>query len=373
MTSASALAADGGQRACFVRRVHDALAVLLALHATHMPGAAQAQSAASIELSWQAPLECPTDEDVRKRIVALVGSKQQPSAAVRAEAVVTRISPAKMQLRLVTRAAGVTGHRTLEGASCDALAGAAAVHVALLLQSRAGSSAPSDAASQPRPSLQAGERPKGPRVEAEAVASRTSARWSRSTAELSASDAGTSPPERAAVAEPVLQPLLQIPAVAIGFGPSTRPSLGATLAAGISLRRWYVTAEGTLRLQQTWSAADRLEVGAHVGHGSITGRACRALATGTIGLAPCVSISIEHLWARGVGSHIVPETARATWAALGLGVQARFRAARVINLLGSADVQLHGSRARISLDGVGVLGQLSVVALQLRFGVEWIL
>jgi hypothetical protein len=89
-------------------------------------------------------------------------------------------------------------------------------------------------------------------------------------------------------------------------------------------------------------------------------------------LAPCATLSIEHLSARGQGTHISAHTTQTTWVAAGLGAQARVHVASWLNLLLGVEGEIETARPRLFLDGVGEVATLLPVAASMSLGSEWI-
>jgi len=93
----------------------------------------RAQDLATVDFAWSAPAGCPPDAAVRAEIGKLLGGPIEGRARedLRVRAVVER-----RELWLVTLdtlAGGTAGHRTLESATCEGLASATALIVALII------------------------------------------------------------------------------------------------------------------------------------------------------------------------------------------------------------------------------------------------
>ncbi|HKU39630.1 MAG TPA: hypothetical protein VJR89_15830, partial [Polyangiales bacterium] len=137
MTSLSAAPAERKRRSGQYATTLAAWSVLFVSSPTH------AQGPERVDLTWQAPADCPSAAEVRARIHQLVGATTANGSRLRARAVVTRNPDGRFHLRLLVEMDEVTGERHIEGRSCVDLAGAAAVNIVLLL----GSAPPSDASS----------------------------------------------------------------------------------------------------------------------------------------------------------------------------------------------------------------------------------
>src|SRR5213078_3096462 len=112
--------------------------MIAALVALLAPTRALAQSSEPpLDLHWDAPAGCPSERYVRDRIRKLAGSARSTDAPVRAEATVTRSDDGQFHLDLAVHVGDLVGARKIDGRSCEDLAGAAAVALALLLRSSA--------------------------------------------------------------------------------------------------------------------------------------------------------------------------------------------------------------------------------------------
>jgi hypothetical protein len=318
--------------------------------------------AGGIELVWQAPAGCPRARQVLQRIRNLSGTDSTNVPPLRAEATIEREQAGQLRLHLVTHAGGLVGERTLDGTACSDLANSAAVHLALLLQ-----------ASEPP-----GE-PDG------VGASREAAQWPPSTttqtapAPAPAASGGTrGQPAQPLAREPAgsvrsVQGLLQAPLAMLELGPLPQPALGLALAGGVRFAPYTLLLEGRARLGQRLRGPGDASVAAELDHVSVGLRGCRALTGGRFALSPCVHFEVEHLWARGSGSHLSVRTAQTTWFAAGAGLQVRLELSAWLGLVARIDAQLETARPRISVDNLGNLGQLGPAAFSFSLGSEWIL
>lgn len=304
-----------------------------------------------IALSWDAPTSCPAADQVRARLQGLAGTGTASGSPLRAAATVTLRGDGSYQLRLVVQKDGLSGERVLVARSCQDLAGAAAVNLALLIEEHAPLSAASTSTADTSP-----------------VAAKTPAQ-----AAASAVPALAAPPDPAPAREPnVLRALIQGPSLSFALGPVSAPSVGFSLAAGAVLPPWHIALGGTAWLSHSY-ASTRPDTSARLDRLQGTIRLCRAFQLSGVGLAPCLSVSVEHLRAHGRGPYVRPASADATWLAAGAGLQARYRLTPWLNVLCSADLKLQTARPRISIEGIGALSQLGWFAAELSLGSEWIL
>ena len=98
-------------------------------------GLALAQSAGGLELEWEAPEGCPSSTDLRASIRQLLGATPGPYANTNVSVRATAIeeNPGRWLGTLETRSGPNNGKRTLRAESCKAVAGAAALIIALMI------------------------------------------------------------------------------------------------------------------------------------------------------------------------------------------------------------------------------------------------
>jgi hypothetical protein len=95
-------------------------------------GAAVAESRARFTFDWTSPAGCPTRDDVRGRAETLLGGPIEPRLVnpLDAQGRVTSVD-GRFELHLETVDNGIRGERTLKAATCEELASAAALIIAL--------------------------------------------------------------------------------------------------------------------------------------------------------------------------------------------------------------------------------------------------
>ena len=323
------------------------------------PAHVRAQELEPVNLEWTAPPECPQLEEVQARIRKLAGSRKSSALSLSAEATVTRTDEDVLHLHLVLHAGEMVDERNIEGRSCSALAGATAVAVALLFRSGALQSSDVDpTASAPTNEAAAGTNNGGP-----AKPPDTAPKTSRA--------AGVD--DTRSHSRRHWRGLAQLPLGLLGIGPLRSPSLGVGIAGGAAFDSWRFLARGAWWFPEHASTSDDFQhYSAEVRRTAVTLLACRALLQSRVELAPCATLSIEHLSARGQGAHISAHTAQTTWVAAGLGAQARVHVASWLNLLLGVEGELETSRPRLFLDGVGQVATLLPVAASMSLGSEWI-
>ena len=359
---------------------------------------AHAQSSVPIKLSWNAPPGCSSTAEVLARVRSLAGESSAMVQSLKAVATITQQEDGQFKLKLVVHSGKLVGERIILGHTCEDLAGATAINLALLLSSQETSSDNKSTRSASPPITTAPASNSPSRSSLQSTSSSNEQADVDSPLELNATtspehidDEAASAPSDALdeVVEPAQEPerktaetaatprswkgLLGLPLVSLGLGPLPNPSLGLTATGGILVGKWRVLVEGSGWLRQTYKSADQPDVGAKMDRVQAALRGCYAALSGQFEISPCVRVSVQHLWARGTGDRVTPQLARSTWIAVGAGVQARWHIASRLSLLGGLDVEFQASRPRISIDGLGSLGQLSPYAVTMFLGPEWIL
>ena len=151
------------------------------------------------------------------------------------------------------------------------------------------------------------------------------------------------------------------------------PGYAVAVAVGASVDRWRFLARGAFWLAAHQAApADFQQYGAETRRTSVTLTACRAVFLSRLELAPCATLSLQHLVARGEGAHIAAHAAQTTWGAAGLGAHARLQVAPWLSLFLGVEGEVETSRPQLVVDGVGPVETLLPAAGTISAGPEWI-
>jgi hypothetical protein len=334
-------------------------AALLSLSGLLLSKAALAQAPPGIDLRWEAPPACPQQGDVQERIWKLVGSQKPSDTRLSADGAITQTEDARFQLKLVLHVGSLVGERALESKSCRDLAGAAAVTIALLLRS------PEPLSERDLGQLAA------PSSEPE------------KPAQPPASIAVKAGPSASNARSPRLwRALLQAPLFVASTGPLSRPSFGVALGGGASFENWRVSLELAEWLRVKLPAKEVLgyAYAAEVDRQAASLWGCRAfLRTPPFEVAPCLTLSLQHISAQGTGDHLQSHSREATWLAPGVGAQARLYLASWFSLVAAANAEIETSRPQILVDGINgssgtdEIGRIAPGAVTIALGSEWIL
>ena len=93
--------------------------------------------AGGLELTWNAAADCDRGVAVRAKVLRLLGSRRAALVAVKVSVTVVREAPSRFVATLVTATSKGGGSKRLEGESCDAIALASSVVIALSIDPEA--------------------------------------------------------------------------------------------------------------------------------------------------------------------------------------------------------------------------------------------
>ncbi|MBX3190028.1 MAG: hypothetical protein KF819_23585 [Labilithrix sp.] len=301
-------------------------------------------SADDLRLAWDAPKECPSADDVRA--AALKSAKgEAASETLEADARVERGERWRVTLR--TRRAGVaSAERQLEAASCEALAEATAVILALALMPGAGVEEP---ATEP------------------------------------ATTAARAAPAPAAVEAPARERAAEAPKDerpkgpydhALGLGASLATdgtTLPAVAAGGAAALAW-TPGPARLEVSGSYFVAQSETAGGSAAGAALTlvvlgARGCWALARGPVELSPCLGVDVHLVGARGFGAaRNFDESAR--WAAGTGGALLRVPVAPWLALRAQADAVVPLARPRFVVENEGTVHRPSAMGARGTIGAE---
>jgi len=292
-------------------------------------GAGVARADDELQLSWVAPAACPKGADVRAAALRGAAGGQREAGALEAEARVEKVED-RWRVTLRTRRAGVSSpERKLEAASCDALAEATGVILAMALLPP-GASPPGESETAPE----------GPKA-APPPASPTSPRDAR--------EAGGQPAREEAYLHRVA-----IGASAVGDGvalPSLAVGGGVSLAATFDRLRLEGGAayfSGQSRTTGTSAA------GASFDAASASGRACWAILRGAAELSPCAGADVTFSSGTGFGA-AENYTPSATWVSVAGGGLLRVPLTSFLALRAELAALVPLTRPRFVVDGDGTV------------------
>ena len=317
-----------------------------------------------LTLRWEGPRDCSSAEDVRKRLGRLLGADaaKSPSVPLAVEGVVTVVD-GQYHLSLTVHAGGrAADTRVFDSPSCESLAGAAAVMLALLIRGESGSDTKAESVPPP-PHQEAGAGAPAAPVDNDAhpAASRPAAPAAPALA----------PAPGAAKKPAAWSVVFDAPGLTIDAGVLPSAAYGVSAGAGVQVGRLNVMLAGFLWLDQSGSAPGGYR-GAFVRHsGELSG--CYGWRVGYFDVGPCLLAKLENVMAQGAGPDVVPESGSATWLALGAGVQARWWVSRWAAVFLTPSAAISTSHPTFTIDGVGVIHRVPFGSVSATLGCQWIL
>jgi hypothetical protein len=330
-----------------------------------------AQSLQGLDLTWDAPSECPQLAAVRARVDEIAGASVQRSSGLRADARVVK-EQGRYRLKLVVRDGALTGQRSIASDSCEHLAGAAAVALGLLLRSE-----------EPLTHSSLGEPDTSQSSQSTATSEPTATAQPTGTSEPTQTSQPTATSAAAAADEPVpaveyeaprmrhWRFHLRIPSLVAELGPLPQPSLGLAAGAGIGSGDWRVSLLARVWRNQAVSGVDLPAQGADLTHQTAMLTVGRGFRRGELEAAPFVSLALERITARGTGAGVVPSEQEALWLGVGAGVEGRLHISDTLAAIVELGCRAQTSRPVITIDGLGRIRKLGAFAVGSALGFEW--
>jgi hypothetical protein len=316
-----------------------------------------AQPAARFALSWEGPPGCPTAENVQARVDALLGGGASAGsvADVRASGQVERVDNG-FRLLLTMGVGDAPSSRVIEARTCDELAGAAAIAIALLARSTL-EDASASSTSDGTPASSASDGRGNPPPPASAPDPDKASTRKDPPAEAS--------PDR-------LRLVIDAPVGAAGW--SSLPSAGLGLGAGLGIRWKALRAavRGELWQPQTH------EVSGYATRFTLqSGRveACLTQTVQVLELGPCLGAAMQRLTGEGVGSQVFSaKSVTVLWVSGmgGLFLSLPMPGFTHLRFFGAASVLVSPSRPRFVIDQLGPVHEPALAAPLLDLGCEWI-
>jgi len=323
---------------------------------------ASAEQDAPFELNWSAPRSCPSAASIQAQISELAPTPRPRAARLSVEATVHE-QVQGFVLDLVLRDGELVGRRRFEGDSCEEVAGAAAVTIALLLSSadgesldRAASGGTAPGSAVDTPSRDAAER--APSVGA---AQRQSPARDRAVPGSARREAGRR-----------WHWLISAPTLSAGVGMLSEASVGLGGGLGVEFGAWRFALSGTYGFDRELESAEVPDVAVEIGRWVARLEACRWLGHSRLQIAPCATLALQYLAARGGGSDVSSSDTAFTWAALGPRLTSRWRLTDPVALSAAAGLELQTARPSLVIDGLGEIERIGAVELVLQAGAEWI-
>ncbi len=355
-------------------------------------GIGEAQPLAGVDVRWVAPARCPGPDDVQARVGRLLGShapRASRQGRLVAEATVVAMV-GRYRLTLTVRQgdepSSVT--RVFDSASCESLAGAAAVTIALLARGEERTAPP--AAAPPAAAPPATTPPETtppettspattpPETTPPAMTPPDAAPRAPTPPAAAPADVGANPEaSESAPSKTTARPstrgssvTFEAPLLAIDAGVLPSFAYGAGAGVGARVNRFRVRLAGFLWLSQSGTHATPYEATYHRRTGQLSG--CYAWPGGSFEVGPCLAMTLEDVSAGGSGPDIVAGSGHVRWLTVGVAARAGWSMRKWATLFLRPGVTFTTSRPTFSIDGVGPLYQVPLVAGGAEVGCEWI-
>lgn len=344
------------------------------------------QPVPGIDLRWTGPASCPDAAYVRERVQRLLATATESrSDRIEADGDVVEVG-SRYRLTLTLRSHGTLlgKARSFDSDSCESLAGAAAVTIAMLI--RTGADSPS------KTNLSGSERSSETSSPASGIAPRAAANEggersvpTKAGAPVSASTtsgaAGTevaaaSAPDRSSTARAAPPPRerswhLVFTAPIFWLDAGVLPSLSYGFGAGVGVRSGPID----VGLEFRFSFPQSSSFGNYSSDSERRGGAasgCYEWRAGPVGLAPCLRLSVDDVIVRGAGPYVISSSDEVPWVSAGLSARARWSIGGFAAIFVSPGFALALSQPSFVINDVGTIYQAPLLAFATSFGCEWI-
>jgi hypothetical protein len=318
-----------------------------------------AQPAERLALTWSAPAGCPSAENVQARVSGLLGGDASAArvADVRAAGQVERVDGG-FRLLLSMGIAGAPSSRVIEARTCDELAGAAAIAIALLARSTLSG-----------PSATSGE---GPPASSPSTSAQESAQTPSPAPTTPAPPVKAKPTPPAATPGDGLHAVLDVPVGLAGWGSLPSAAVGVGAGLGVRWNALRLVAHGELWVPQKHEVSG---FATHFALQSARVEACLVQSLGGVQLGPCLGSAVQRLKGDGLGSSVFsPSSRSALWFSglAGVFVSLPTPGFATLRWFGEASVLVSPLRPRFVIDQLGPVHQPALAAPRVNLGCEWI-
>jgi hypothetical protein len=261
-----------------------------------------------VELTWEAPANCPQQSEVQEQIQSLVSGLQpeQRQTSLRVRGAI-ELSGEQFELTLLIQQGHLTGKRVIASDDCRSLGKAAAVVIGLLLRKER----------KLDRQLSAGDMNDGGELSAGANEP------SSDVTKIAGSNArGSSVPTHDETSGTQWRPFIVAPNLSMDFGTLPNPGLGIGLGVGLGVRSWRALVSGEFWPSQTKPLSQGLGKSSKATfyRKSAELLACHGWLWHPFELAPCVQLAFDRVAAQAAGDRIMPMSQVADLVSVGGGV-----------------------------------------------------
>lgn len=318
-------------------------------------------------LTWEAPADCPTQEDVLAAVQEITGPEVYGRTTLHAAG---RIRQVNGSFRLEIGVEGEHGvhERTIEAKVCGDLLGAAAVVLGLNLKRQA-DAAPDSAAPGP-------DETGTPTTDAPAAKETDSPTTAGPAASSGTSNPNVPPPSvddmpRVDDVASENNMWIAVPQVHVSVGSLPAPSVQWSAGVGWRSPDWLVWLSGRYQPAQTVESRSAPGVGAEVSRVAAEVGLARGFRGEHFEWAPGVLLGMDYLMVSGAGEDIEAADASSMYPFVVASVSLRWLIARWFSVAAQIGAELPLSRPRLMVDELGEVGQLGPVSGRLSVGSEW--
>ncbi|MDF3067714.1 MAG: hypothetical protein K0R38_3315 [Polyangiaceae bacterium] len=313
------------------------VSVCLGLALLAVSGAVQAEASPFVEIDWQGPEDCARGDAVRAKVARLLGGSARAAGEATQVSVKVRREPGRYVAVLETASTAGAGKKRLEGESCDAIALASAVVIALAIDPEASldEEEPTAAPPEPKPA------PRAP------------------------------PPKLTAPRKPPaprdVRPYLHA-SVGVLFHLLKEPSGFTGAGVGVRYRRLSLEVAGAVYQPRGVTREDRPKLGADLRLVTADLLGCYVVVPFELGaLEACPGIRLEYLGASALGA-TNPDEASVLIGSFVLAGRGRLRATSWLSALLDLGLAARPFQPRFVLLGVGEVHEIPAISAFARTG-----
>ena len=321
-----------------------------------------AQADTPVELTWEAPKNCPQEPEVQQLLRAAVGtSSSEQTSPFRARGTIEPLDE-RYRLTLFIERRTTHGTRVIDSDDCRSLAKAATIVLALLVQKEktlGRELSEGEISGQP-------ERP-------HATEDQSAQPPPKQTPPAEPPKPRPSPPQ-----PPSSSPwhfLVRAPEAKVDFTTLPRLGYGIGLGAGVAYRAWRVFIAGTSYKTESVTSQGFYPYQVEYHRKSLDALGCFGWRSGLLEVAPCGVLTAEYVFAHASGDNLVSQDKTELWISIGAGLSGYLHLHRHLSLVALGTGRITTVRTRFiveSVTGAEQAHKVPLLTLDAAFGCEWI-
>ena len=316
-----------------------------------------AQADTPVQLSWEAPKNCPQQPEVDQQVRTLVGTAgSEPASPLQAHGIIESLDQ-HYRLTLFIERGATHGTRTIESEDCKSLGKAAAVVLGLLVQRErtlGRELSESEISGQPEAPAKPVDQPPAPKQAPPPA-----------------------PPPLPSSPGPsrLWHLLLRAPEGKAGFMTLPRVGYGVGLGVGVAYRTWRAIVTGTMYQSQDQGSTGLQLYQVHYGRKTLEFLGCHGWRSGLVEVAPCAVIAADAVSAHASGDYLVARDQTALWLSVGGGISGYLHLHRYLSLVATGTGLVTTKRARFLVGTVTEtepVHRVPLATLDASLAFEWI-